>query len=934
MTYALHRRTWWLIAASAALVGCPAPPPPTDADAGADAAQDTRGDSASAEGSIDSAVEDVVADSSDASADAGDAASETGADGAAPLGRDAPTNGAAIALSQDDRVLVAANRSAGSVSVFTVRGGTPAALERTAELSTGAGSEPWAVVLDNAGDRAFVVLRGEQRVVRIDNVRTAPVIAAQRGTTGSEPTAIAIAPNGSKLFVANWVDGTVTVLSTADLSRVATVDLNASLAASGMLGTVTARPALAHPRALVVTNDGDADDADETVYVTEFFGQRRTAGVPNDGTTEYDLDHQGVIYRFNAGTGAVAPLVTIAPVTDTGFVASNNEATGCWPNQLANLAINSGRLYVSAVCTSPRGPVNVVVPAAPADGGVAPAPDVRNVKTEVHAAVFVVDLATQAEIPSQGALLTKQFQSLYDGPMPSMPTTPDDGSRRIPLLPSGLAFVPGSNVLYVSGYGSDAVFRVRYNVNGTLAEVGSSTSPFINLAPAGSANIGRLPIGVAIANTASLSNAAFVLNEHTRNVSVINLATQSVASATTSAAMPAAGSSEEQINDGRRFFVTGTGRWSLRGQAWNSCESCHVDGLSDNVTWFFARGPRQSTSLDGSYGPDGSQRIFNWTAIFDETQDLEANTRANSGGVGGLVHAVSAPATNGDRIIIDGTAPTGAQIATAAPQAGLSGSASELINAGVSAAGGGTVRAAIDDWNRIRAYVLQIRAPRAPSNLDAADVTAGRQLFVDNNCAGCHGGSLWTVSRRFYTPGETNNHPTTGRLRSTDFSKPMGFPMGLAPLVDLGPARLRYNGSDSANFDSIQCVLRAVGTFPSALDADRRGVSATDVHVREVRGNMSTAAQGAEGFNVPALIGMSMGAPYFHAGNARTLEEVFSTVFDRHAQAFSSNFLTGMNRAVSVRQLVAFINSIDDSTSPVAARGALSFEPDLCPLMF
>jgi hypothetical protein len=61
------------------------------------------------------------------------------------------------------------------------------------------------------------------------------------------------------------------------------------------------------------------------------------------------------------------------------------------------------------------------------------------------------------------------------------------------------------------------------------------------------------------------------------------------------------GSPEEAVLAGRRFFTTGLGRWSLDGAAWGSCVACHIDGLSDNVTWYFGRGPRQSTSLDGSF---------------------------------------------------------------------------------------------------------------------------------------------------------------------------------------------------------------------------------------------------------------------------------------------------------------------------------------------
>jgi len=47
---------------------------------------------------------------------------------------------------------------------------------------------------------------------------------------------------------------------------------------------------------------------------------------------------------------------------------------------------------------------------------------------------------------------------------------------------------------------------------------------------------------------------------------------------------------EAPVNKGRRFFFTGRARWA--NEAWSSCGSCHGDGLSDNVTWRFAAGPR------------------------------------------------------------------------------------------------------------------------------------------------------------------------------------------------------------------------------------------------------------------------------------------------------------------------------------------------------
>ena len=46
------------------------------------------------------------------------------------------------------------------------------------------------------------------------------------------------------------------------------------------------------------------------------------------------------------------------------------------------------------------------------------------------------------------------------------------------------------------------------------------------------------------------------------------------------------------------------------------------------------------------------------------------------------------------------------------------------------------------------------------------------------------------------------------------------------------------------------------------------------------------------GYNVPSLLGVATGAPFLHAGNARTLEALFDTTFATHTRALAPNFLT------------------------------------------
>jgi hypothetical protein len=70
---------------------------------------------------------------------------------------------------------------------------------------------------------------------------------------------------------------------------------------------------------------------------------------------------------------------------------------------------------------------------------------------------------------------------------------------------------------------------------------------------------------------------------------------------------------------------------------------------------------------------------------------------------------------------------------------------------------------------------------------------------------------------------------------------------------------------------------------------------------------------------------MSMGAPYFHAGQARTLEAVFSEPFAGHFRAINPTFLDAADpkRAEKVSALIQYVLSIDNDapTIPVPPLG-------------
>jgi YVTN family beta-propeller protein len=873
----------------------------------------------------------------------GDEAGGAGQGGAEPPARisEQPSRGSPVALSPDESLALVVNRDVGSVTLLGLDRSKPGAppTEVRSEITLGAGSEPWQVVFAPDGDTAFVVLRKDQRVVRIRYLTSEPSVDAY-AKVGSEPTGLALSPSGDRVFVTNWNDGTVSVVDAATMKAGALIDLNPALVAGGYLGDVEPRPALAHPRSIAVSNDGDGEDDDEMLYVTEYFGQQVEAEA-SDGSNA-DVRNVGLVYAVSLSDHAVST-IPLAPLEDIGFKDANGIAAGCFPNQLQSITLNGNFAYVLSVCASPKGPLgtkvtttactkvedcaalDLVDAACVAPFGGAPnsvCVDVAGVKTSTAPLVSIIDTRMGEELPDSARNLNAEFATFYDS------LGLEQAARRFPLFASDLSFVPKTAVAYASANGADAVFRMVFDPEqGTLLEVGASTSPFIDLTPKGIAadKAGKNPIGVAAASNPG--KFAIIANDVSRNATLVDFNTQAVAggikasNVVQTAALPEPKSAEERILKGKRFFGTGTGRWSLGGQGWGACQSCHSDGLSDNVTWYFARGPRQATSLEGSFASKDptDQRLFNWTAIFDEVDDFEGNTRDVSGGVGATVSVVSTPPQTSDRIDFVGL-----------KHAGLNGSSAQAADPtnplGLAAA------PKLEDWKDIEAYLQTIRSPRAPSNLDPAAVMRGAELFTTGGaCQGCHGGAKWTISTRFFSP-DTN---TNALLNSTPFTVPVGFPAALLPAQKPENQRLRFAGGNAAALDQILCAIRPVGTF---------NVAEPGVGIAEVRADMKTPAQGdgnpageGRGYNPPSLLGMAAGAPYLHGGNARTLEALFGDTFKVHSRALAPNFLAESDPdhvASQVGDLVQYLLSIDEDSQPLdipepGASGGL-----LCPTTF
>ncbi len=765
-----------------------------------------------------------------------------------------------IALSDDNTRVAMVNPDDNSLSVFQT-------LDNARLSKTATGGAPASVVIAPAGTVAYVANRADGTVVRVTGIEGGTPVVDATVEVGSEPVALALSPSGKQLFVAEIAEGRVSVIDTA------TMTLEGSFRVD-------------RPRALLVTNNGDELDEDETLVVTQFYG------TPVPGKESKDDGRTGVVRTFSLADLAETHQITLAPI-DSGFtkggIAGAPTLTTS-PNQLASVAAANGRIYITSVSASPEGPTRF--------------------DNNVYPVVYVADLATGTEIRDASGSVNLA-RKIYDAIPSSSPASP----RFIPGELSDIDFVSNTNVAYTIGRAGDVMQRVTFDAS---VEIGSTQNKQIDLA--GNDAIGKCqaPTGLAIDGERGI---AYVNCWVTRRLGVVDLSSQTL-TATFEAAPAPANAAEASALRGKRFYFTGRGRWSAAqqngakgGEGWSSCGSCHPDGLTDNITWSFGSGPRQSTSQDGSFSHGSGaqkQRIFNWTGIFDEHHDFERNTRDVSGGLGAITSAATiADCDKLDKETQVSLAPGGFAIG------GLQKPLKELADDATQALCGHK------DWDDIDTFVKTIAPPKAARTAAVESVARGRELFVDGGCAKCHGGAGWTVSRRGFTPSGTTN----ADLGATPLSRPAFFPQtwmydnGSSPRFqlsaqppiavadDTGPAE-----PVAVNIAQVACVTRNVGTF--GLPGDATGTDALEV--RGFQGSL-VRSQGRAGYNVPSLYGLALGAPYLHHGQVATLPELFTDQRWRfHTGAGNANFGLTLAQPGKLDDLIAFLLSIDATTEELA----------------
>ncbi len=590
-----------------------------------------------------------------------------------------PISSSPIVLNSTDRFLWVCNPDNDSVSVIDTLNDNN---RKVAEITVG--DEPQSVTLNGDNSKAYVANAASGTVSVIS---TNSFTVTRNIKVGAEPWAVALTPNGSKLYVANSSSNSVSVIDTSTDTVAKTIE---------SVGT--------DPRAIAITNDGDFDDDDEKVYVTNFLAQYRIGQIrPGE-----DAGKVGLVYVIRTDRDAVFTTIELQPLADTGFKSDGDAinklaptgtasvVTGAFPNILAGLAIYGDRLYVPATGSSPNGPVKFNV--------------------NVQSLVSVVD-TTQDRDSGQTVNLNKgiQFEPDFDDAQ-------DRPLKRFVTNPYFIAFRHSSNSGYVISAASDMAVKV---------DLDSTGKPTINAPTAANQpdNVvrilaGKNPRAMVINST---DTRGYIWNYVSRDVTVVNLDLDIVQATVDTASQPSDTVGIE-VQRGKELFNTSIGPVTfnedihaneglMADRGWCACASCHPNGLTDAVVWMFPSGPRFSTPLNGTFsksGPD-SQRALNWSAIFDEVSDFELNTRGVAGGRGLILLPDGKPDPNVK--------------------------AFDPASAGRSA-----------DRDSIATYVARgIRSPISPIDDNDALALKGRKVFQKAGCVTCHSGSQWTTSAVLFT---------------------------------------------------------------------------------------------------------------------------------------------------------------------------------------
>jgi YVTN family beta-propeller protein len=808
-----------------------------------------------------------------------------------------PTTSSPISLSADNQLLWVVNPADNSVSV--IRTDTKHVITKIK-----VGKEPQSVALDPRNRFAYVANAASNNVsiIRIHNSKPDyfKAVRIKQLTTGAEPWNVVVSPDGRRIFVANSSQDTITVINGKTRRIIGHVDLRQSVCND------PDRYRHFQPRGLAVTQDNNK------LYVTRFLSFVKQGGIQAD-----DLGKDGVVCLLKIDTHSrhisdYQPIKAIALAPQaTGFLVDrpgpNNTAgdgvpdqTFAFPNQLQNIVIRGDQAYLPNIAASPS------------------SPQIFNVTTQAF--VNVLD-GVNGDHPSDAS--AAKFLNLHLGAR-----NPEGNKQKIFFANVwGIGFTnsigPGS--AYVISAGSDLLVKVKVGADGKLEFTeDNDTTRYIDLNdpddPLTSGNnAGKNPLGIVVDKTGT---TAYTMNSVSRNVSVVDLTQDKVVQTIRTTNLPPPGSKEEEILVGAEMFFSSRGYFNspadgssrrdrLSSEGWQNCASCHFEGLTDGVIWSFGNGPRKSLAMNGTFNPKNrqEQKILNNSPARDEVEDFDLNIRNVSG------PGPKAGQLDPDHGLIIPETPALTDIADFIAKANANRNQVTVTLPGSSTA--------VPAWNALREWLrFAIRTPNAPltsaqvqGGVSAETISAGRNLFLSQQCTACHRGDQWTISKKdFDSPPATTeiatevagvNPPPGGSPAPPAGVTPVGAQYLFRFIRDIGSFNLGVLGAGNPIGNNIGGVELANSVRNAAGVAQPQLLALGKDHNLDKRG---------EGYNVPMKLGIHNSPPYLHNGACETLLCVVSDKNHRTANGKLPDVL-GNDQSL-LEALARFVESIDDRTEP------------------
>jgi len=327
----------------------------------------------------------------------------------------------------------------------------------------------------------------------------------------------------------------------------------------------------------------------------------------------------------------------------------------------------------------------------------------------------------------------------------------------------------------------------------------------------------------------------------------------------------------------------------------------------------------------GTFNPKvrSEQKLLNYSAIFDEIEDFEANIR-NVSGPGNLASPSPCETPPPPDSLFD-------------PNHGL------LVgdNADIDAAPCVINAFAKANANRVQVNINPVgptsqvhaltalklwvqnavRVPNGPLNsaeiqggVPVATLRTGRALFLDQQCNSCHDGGLWSTSVKDFVsppPGAqiacevdlgVNAPPGSFCTKAPVFGNPVAVQFLPRFLKDVGSFNLGVAGGGNP-------IGNDIGAIEKAAPALVNGVFQT----QDALGRDYNQDGRGLGYNVQSLLGVFAAQPYMHNGACESIGCVLSDVHHRTANGTLPDRL---GDAASRAAVARFVESIDAQTPP------------------